>query len=82
MTNAEIIKLGTTLGLKFNEKDNFPDMLAKNNVVFNGINGQRFRFEGSWTDDEILEEMGKALILMGERKKKMEIDRVLSIMSD
>jgi len=82
MTNNEIIKLGTTLGLKFNEKDNFPDMLARNNVVFNGINAQRFRFEGSWTDDEILEEMGKALILMGERKKKMEIDRVLSIMSD
>ena len=82
MTNEEIIKLGTTLGLKFNKNDNFPDMLAKNNVVFNGINGQRFRFEGSWTDDEILEEMGKALILMGERKKKMEIDRVLSIMSD
>jgi len=82
MTNKEIIKLGTTLGLSFNEKDNFPDMLAKNNVVFNGINGQRFRFEGSWTDDEILEEMGKALILMGERKKKMEIDRVLSITGD
>ena len=82
MTNKEIIKLGTTLGLKFNETDNFPDMLARNNVVFNGINGQRFRFEGNWTDDEILEGMGKALILMGERKKKMEIDRVLSIMSD
>jgi hypothetical protein len=82
MTNDEIIKLGTTLGLKFNENDNFPDMLKKNNVVFNGINGQRFRFEGKWTNDEILEEMGKALILMGERKKKMEIDRVLNIMSD
>ena len=82
MTNKKIIKLGTTLGLKFNENDNFPDMLARNNVVFNGINGQRFRFEGTWTDDEILEEMGRALILMGERKKKMEIDRVLNIMSD
>lgn len=82
MTNEEIIKLGTTLGLSFNEKDNYKDMLARNNVVFNGINGQRFRFEGSWSDDEILEEMGKALILMGERKKKMEINRVLSIMSD
>jgi len=82
MTNDEIIKLGTTLGLNFNENDNYKDMLARNNVVFNGINGQRFRFEGSWSDDEILEEMGKALILMGERKKKLEINRVLSIMSD
>jgi len=82
MTNDEIIKLGTTLGLNFNENDNYKDMLARNNVVFNGINGQRFRFEGNWSDDEILEEMGKALILMGERKKKLEINRVLSIMSD
>ena len=82
MTNDEIIKLGTTLGLNFNENDNYKDMLARNNVVFNGINGQRFRFEGSWSDDEILEEMGKALILMGERKKKLEINLVLSIMSD
>lgn len=82
MTNDEIIKLGTTLGLKFNINDNFKDMLEKNNVVFNGINGQRFRFEGSWSDDEILKEMGKALILIGERKKKMEINRILSITGD
>lgn len=80
MTNEEIIKLGTTLGLKFNENDNFKDMLARNNVVFNGVNNQRFRFEGSWSDDEILEEMGKALIEMGERKKCMELHSALSIM--
>lgn len=82
MTNEEIIKLGTTLGLDFNENDNYKDLLARNNVVFNGINGQRFRFEGQWSDDEILREMGKALILMGERKKKLEINRVLSITGD
>ena len=72
MTNEEIIKLGTTLGLHFNRDDNYEDLLAKNNVVFNGINNQRFRFEGNWSNDEILEEMG-------ERKKTMEINRVLSI---
>lgn len=82
MTNEELIKLGTTLGLDFNEKDNYKDSLAKNRVVFNGINGQRFLFEGEWTDDEIYKEMGKSLILMGERRKKMELHQVLSIMSD
>lgn len=80
MTNEEIIKLGTTLGLHFNRNDNYKDLLAQNIVVFNGVNNQRFKFEGSWTDDEILSEMGKALIQMGERKKTMEISRVLSIM--
>jgi len=82
MTKDEIVKLGTTLGLNFNEKDNFEHMLERNEVVFNGINGQRFRFEGKDTDDEILAGMGRALILMGERKKKMEINRVISLMSD
>ena len=80
MTNEEIIKLGTTLGLRFNRGDNYDDLFAKNNVVFNGINNQRFRFEGNWSNDEILEKMGDALIEMGERKKTMEINRVLSIM--
>ena len=82
MITKEIITLGTTLGLNFNEKDNFPHMLERNEVVFNGINGQRFRFVGEDSDNEILEGMGRALILMGERKKKMEINRALSIMSD
>lgn len=82
MTNEEIIKLGRRLGIGFNEADNYIDMLARNTVLFNGINGQRFLFEGSWSDDEIYSQMGKALILMGERKKKMEIDRVLNILSD
>ena len=82
MTNDEIITLGKKLGLNFNEDDNYQDQLLKNNVVFNGINNQRFRFEGKWDDDYIYQEMGKALILMGERKKKLELHRALSIMSD
>jgi hypothetical protein len=82
MTNEEIIKLGTTLGLKFDEKTNYKDMLARNIVVFDGINGQRFLIEGKWSKEVILEEMGKSLILMGERKKKLEIHRVLNITGD
>ncbi len=82
MTNEEIITLGRRLGIEFNESDNYKNALAKNRVVFNGINGQRFLFEGSWSDDEIYKEMGVSLILMGERRKKMELHRVLDIMSD
>lgn len=81
MTKNEIVELGTRLGLPFNEKDNYQDQLAKDVVVFNGCNNQRFLFDGrKSTDDEIYSKMGKALIEMGERKKCMEINRVLSIM--
>jgi len=81
MTKKEIIELGTRLGIPFNEKDNYPHMLAKDFVVFNGVNNQRFAFDGrKMTDDEVYSEMGKALIEMGERKKCMEINRVLSIL--
>lgn len=82
MTNKEIIKLGRTLGLGFDENSNYNDMLERNIVVFDGINGQRFLIEGKWSDKEILQKMGESLILMGERKKKMEINSVLSITSD
>lgn len=82
MTNEEIIKLGTALGLFFNERTNYKDLLDKNIVVFDGINGQRFLVEGEWSDDEILSYMGHCLILMGERKKCVEISQVLSINSD
>lgn len=82
MTKDEIIKLGTTLGLNFTEKNNFKDNLERNYIVFDGINGQRFGVDGNWSDDEILKIMGNSLILMGERKKKMEINQVLSITGD
>lgn len=79
MTNKEIIHLGTTLGLKFNEKDNFPDLLIKNYVVFNGANAQRCGINGNHTDDEILQEFGVHLRTMGHIEKCLEIQQVLSI---
>ena len=82
MTKDEIIELGVKLGLPFNEKDNFPDMLKKNIVVFNGCNGQRFLINGSWDDNKIYKEFGEALILYGRRLQKMDINRVLSIAGD
>jgi hypothetical protein len=82
MTKDEIVTLGTKLGLPFNEKSNFPDALAKGRVVFDGCNGQRFLFESYWSDDVILEEMGKSLILMGRRLQKMDIHNALSITGD
>ena len=82
MSNEEIIKLGTALGLGFNEKDNYSSMMEDNTIVFNGINGQRFQINGQRSNDKILQNMGNALIRMGERKKKIEINNVLSTLND
>jgi len=82
MTADEIFDLGGKLGLPFNRKDNFEDQLAKNIVVFNGCNGQRFLIDGKLDDDEILAAFGKALILYGKRLMKLEIHRTLSITGD
>lgn len=83
MKKNEIIKLGIRLGLSYNEKINFPDLLSKDFVVFDGCNGQRFSVDGkNLTDDEIYADMGKFLKLIGRREKCLEISRVLSINSD
>jgi hypothetical protein len=82
MTKEEIIRIGTLLGLQFEEKTNYRDFLEKEIVVFDGCNGQRFLFDSQWTDDEIYEKLGSSLILMGKRMKALEIHRVLSITSD
>ena len=82
MKKEEIIELGTKLGLPFNEKTNFPDLLAKDYVVFDGCNGQRFGIDGKWDDERIYEELGQALILYGKRQLKLEINRLLSITGD
>jgi hypothetical protein len=82
MKKKEIIKLGKSLGLPFNEKTNFPDLLAKDYVVFDGCNGQRFGIDGKWSDEKIYEELGNALILYGKRQLKLEISRLLSINGD
>ena len=81
MTSGEIIKLGTSLGLAFNS-NNFPDMLARDIVVFDGCNGQRFLIDGSWPDEQIYSQIGKSLILQGKRMKAMEIQQVLSVNND
>jgi hypothetical protein len=82
MTKNNIIKLGTSLGLSFNEKTNFPDQLKKNVVVFDGCNGQRFLIDGKLTDNQILENFGQALIRYGRRLQKMDIYQALSITGD
>jgi hypothetical protein len=82
MTKEDVIKTGTMMGLYFNEKTNFKDMLERGIVVFDGCNGQRFLIDSNWTDDEIYTEIGHALILKGKRMKALEIHQVLSINSD
>jgi hypothetical protein len=82
MTTKEIIKLGMLLGLPFNKETNYDNYLAKNWVVFDGCNGQRFMIQGEWTDKKIYEELGKALILYGKRQMKLELHRLISITGD
>lgn len=82
MTKEEVISLGTKLGLKFNEKNNYKDALKKGRVVFDGCNGQRFLVESSWKEKEIYKTIGDFLILQGKRMKCMEISNVLSTVSD
>jgi hypothetical protein len=80
MKAEEIIELGTKLGLPFNRNDNYKDMLERNIAVFNGANSQRFLIDGSWTDEEIYERMGKALKAMGSMELRLELHSLLSIM--
>ena len=82
MTKEEVIRIGTLMGLSFDEKTNYKEALQKGRIVFDGCNGQRFLIESSWDDDTIFEELGKSLILLGKRKKAYELHQVLSINSD
>lgn len=83
MKTKEIVKLGTTLGLKFREDSCYKNDPLKNRVVFDGINAQRFLIDGNeMSDDEILSIMGDSLKLMGRRQLKMELHDRLNIMSD
>lgn len=83
MTREEIIKLGTGLGLKYNPERNYVDDEIKGNyVVFDGVNAQRFLIHHDKDNDDILEELGSALITMGKRMKAMQINDVISITSD
>jgi hypothetical protein len=82
MTKEEMIRIGTLLGLQFEEKTNYKDSLERGIVVFDGCNGQRFLFDSQWPEEEIYEKFGSSLILQGKRMKALEIHRVLSINSD
>ena len=82
MTKEEVIKLGTMLGLSFNEKTNYKDALERGRVVFDGCNGQRFLIESSWSEEDIYKTIGQSLITQGKRMKALELHQVLSINSD
>lgn len=79
MKKKEIIELGTSLGLKFDEKTNYRDQLENNIVVFNGANAQRFLVDGSWTNEAIYDKLGRALKAMGKMELKLELQSILSI---
>ncbi len=80
MKTNEIIKLGVSLGLNFNAKTSFKDLLDKDYVVFDGINNQRFAIDGqNLSDIEIYEKMGYYLKQMGRRELQMELHNLLSI---
>jgi len=79
MKAEEIIQLGTKLGLPFNRDDNYKDMLERDIVVFNGANAQRFLIDGSWSNDDILSNLGKALMSMGDMKHRMVLNQLLKI---
>ena len=82
MKPKDLERMATLMGLEYNQKDNFPHMVEKGVLVFNGCNGQRFLIDSNWEDDKIHHELGKALIAFGKRSKCLEINSVISINSD
>ena len=79
MTKKQIIKLGTDLGLTYDEDSNYPHI---SRVVFNGVNGQRFTFDSNMKPRAIYEKMGQDLMSMGRRKLKMELHVLLNITTE
>jgi len=79
MTQEEILAFGMLMGLKYNPKYNFP---STTDVVFDGINGQRFRFTTEMPTEEIYKGMGDAMRLYGRRELKMELNSLLKPTSD
>ena len=77
MKPTELQKLGITMGLSFNPKDNFKDMLDKGITVFNGFNSQRVLIDSNWEDKKIFKELGQALIEYGNKQKASEISNAL-----
>ena len=83
MTVDEVIKIATIMGLEYNPKNNYDDNEKRGYIVFDGVNGQRFSIDvPNMSDEEIYENLGIALRLMGRRQLKMELHSLLNIMSD
>ena len=83
MTVEEVIKIGTIMGLEHNPRRNYPDNEERGFIVFDAVNGQRFSIDvPNMSDEEIYENLGIALRLMGRRQLKMELHNLLNITSD
>ena len=83
MKADEVIKIATIMGLEHNPKRNYEHQEKAGYIVFDGVNGQRFAIDvPNMSDEEIYENLGMALRLMGRRQLKMELHRLHNIMSD
>lgn len=77
MTAERLEEIAQLMGLTYNSKDNYADAKAKGIRVFNGANSQRVLIDSNWSDDEIFEKLGAALIAYGEIKRSLEISYLL-----
>jgi len=83
MTVDEVIKIATIMGLEHNPKRNYEHQEEAGYIVFDGVNAQRFAFDvPKMSDEEIYENLGIALRLMGRRQLKLELHSLLNIMTD
>ncbi len=84
LTNRRInlVKLGVSLGLEFDETTQIPYLFNSGTVVFDGCNGQRILVKCTWPHKKIHQVLGKGLINMGRRLQKMDIHKALSITSE
>jgi hypothetical protein len=73
----DVLNIGQHMGLRFNEKDNFKDMLENETLVFNGANTQRVVIDTKLDWNDIYAILGDALIKYGEIKKCLEISHVI-----
>jgi len=73
-----VIDMALIMGLRFNEPDNYPDMLEREIVLFNGANTQRILIDTTQEWDEIYKVLGEELIKFGEIQKAQEINIALN----
>ena len=82
MTRKDLIRIGTLMGLDYNEAHMFPKDIVNGIVVFDGCNGQRFLIDSKLPEKKIYMELGKSLISLGKRQKCVELYDALSINRD